>query len=68
MYTRLTKLTKIDDRECVTCIHYGTKECRIHSGEVQNCSKCPILAAALNQLYELENIVCESVADSETQK
>ena len=65
MYTRLTKLTKIDDRECITCIHCGTNECRIHSGEVQNCSQCPVLAAVFSQLYELENIVCELIESSE---
>ena len=58
MYTRLTKVNIINGQECVSCIHHGTELCRIHKGAT-NCGNCDVLAAILNQLYELENIIDE---------
>lgn len=58
MYTRLTKIITVEERECVTCIYYGTEMCRIHKG-VSDCGHCDVLAAILNQLHIFENIICE---------
>ena len=58
MYTRLTKTTTVEGRECVSCIYHGTEMCRIHKG-VPDCSHCEVFAAILNQLNAFENIICE---------
>lgn len=57
MYTRLTKAVKIEERECVSCIYYGTEMCRIHNG-IPDCIHCEVFAAILNQLHAFENIIC----------
>ena len=59
MYTRLTKTTTVDGRECVTCIYYGTEKCRIHNG-VAGCNQCDVLAAIINQLHAFEMAVFDS--------
>lgn len=55
MYTRLTKIVTVEERECVACIYYGTEMCRIHKG-IPDCSHCDVFAAILNQLNAFENI------------
>lgn len=57
MYTRLTKIVTVEERECVSCLYYGTVMCRIHKG-IPDCSHCDVFAAILNQLHCFENIIC----------
>lgn len=58
MYTRLTKTTTVEGRECVSCIFHGTEMCRIHKG-IPDCGHCDVFAAILNQLHAFENIIYE---------
>jgi Fe-S-cluster containining protein len=62
MYTRLTKVIEIDDEQYVTCVYYGTKKCHIHRTRAKNCGQCPMFAAILNQLNELEDILFEEIS------
>lgn len=63
MYTRLTKLTKVDGRECVSCAFYGTEMCHIHKG-ANDCLHCEVFAAILNQLYAFEEVVLKQSDES----
>ncbi len=67
MYTRLTKTTTAEGRECVSCIYYGTERCRIHKG-ISDCNHCEVFAAILNQLHAFEDIFCEASRDIEAEK
>ena len=67
MYTKLTKITTVEGRECVSCIYHGTEMCRIHSG-IANCSQCEVFAAILNQLYMFEEILCEANEEKQNKK
>lgn len=58
MYNKLTKIVKVEGRECVACINYGTEMCHIHKGH-PDCIHCPMFAAILNQLYAFEEIIDE---------
>ena len=62
MYTKLTKVVTVEERECVACIYHGTEMCRIHKG-IPDCSHCDVFAAILNQLNAFENIICEECQD-----
>lgn len=64
MYEKLTKVIKIDGRECVTCALYGTDKCRIHScGEshTPDCAHCEMFGAILNQLNAFEELVADTL-------
>lgn len=67
MYTRLTKTTIIEGRECVSCIFHGTEMCRIHKG-ISDCGHCDVFAAILNQLHAFEEVICEDTQDIKTEK
>lgn len=67
MYTRLTKTTTIEGRECVSCIFHGTEMCRIHKG-ISDCGHCDVFAAILNQLHAFENIIYEERQDTKAEK
>ena len=67
MYTRLTKTITIGERECVSCIYYGTEQCRIHKG-IPSCIHCDVFAAILNQLHGFENIIYEEHQDIKLEK
>ena len=67
MYTRLTKTTIIEGRECVSCIFYGTEMCRIHKG-ISDCGHCDVVAAILNQLHTLENILLDECQGIKAEK
>lgn len=54
MYTKLTKVVTVDDRECVTCAFYGTDECRIHTRKITDCAHCEMMGAMINQLHAFE--------------
>lgn len=56
---RLTKITKIDGGECISCVFFGTPECQIHKGKVEKCSQCFVWGAILNKLYMIEEIMDE---------
>ena len=57
MYTRLTKVAKVDGRECVSCAFYGTSKCRIHKeSNTTDCAHCDVMGAILNQLHAFEEI------------
>lgn len=58
MYTRLTKVITVGERECVSCAYHDTQMCHIHKG-TPDCSHCEVFAAILNQLNAFEEIVCE---------
>ena len=64
MYTRLTKTVKVDETECIACIHYGTEMCRIHNG-TPDCGRCEVFAAILNQLNAFEDIFTELTEQTE---
>ena len=64
MYTRLTKVVTIKERECVTCIYQGTDMCRIHNG-IPDCSHCDVFAAILNQLHAFEEIICTDTPNTD---
>lgn len=55
-YKPLTKKIKINNQECITCINYGTSNCKIHKKEATGCHNCPVLSAMLNQLYAFESV------------
>lgn len=57
---RLTKTIKIGGREVVTCIHYGTPECRIHSNGTMNCPTCECCFAIYDKLNMLEDMLTRS--------
>lgn len=67
MYTRLTKTTIIEGRECVSCIFHGTEMCRIHKG-ISDCGHCDVFAAILNQLHAFEEVIYEDAQDIKTEK
>lgn len=67
MYTRLTKTTTVEGRECVSCIFHGTEMCRIHKG-ISDCGHCDVFAAILNQLHAFENIIYEERQDTKAEK
>ena len=67
MYTRLTKTTIIEGRECVSCIFHGTEMCRIHKG-ISDCGHCDVFAAILNQLHAFEEVVFEETQDIKAEK
>lgn len=61
MYSRLTKKTIIDGKECVSCVYNGTEMCQIHKdNDVDNCGKCPVFAAILNLLCAFEDVYEEN--------
>jgi len=61
MYTKLTKVVKIDERECVACAFYGTEKCRIHKdSNTPDCCHCEVMGAILNQLRAFEEVFVES--------
>ena len=61
MYTKLTKVVKLDDgRECVACAFFGTEKCHIHKkNDNAGCGCCEVFAAILNQLHTFEDIYDE---------
>lgn len=67
MYTRLTKTTVVEGRECVSCAFHGTKMCRIHNG-IPDCGHCDVFAAILNQLHAFEDAFCEECQDIQSKK
>ena len=67
MYTRLTKTTTVEGRECVSCIFHGTEMCRIHKG-ISDCGHCDVFAAILNQLHAFEKIIYEEHQDIRDEK
>ena len=63
MYARLIKKVEGNaGEECVSCIYYGTTECRLHTG-VEDCAHCPMLAAIFNQLYYYEDAMYSDKGD-----
>ena len=64
MYTKLTKVVTVEERECVTCIYYGTSMCRIHNN-IPDCCHCNVFAAILNQLHAFEEVICGEGNDTE---
>ena len=56
---KLTKITEIDGRECVTCAFYGTERCPIHNDNktISDCAHCEVFGAILNQLHQFEEII-----------
>lgn len=60
MYTKLTKIIKVDGAECVACAYFGTEECRIHKEEgTPDCCHCRVMGAILNQLHAFEEAITE---------
>lgn len=58
MYTKLTKVIKIDNRDTVCCAFYGTEKCRVHmQGKEPDCGRCVVMGAILNQLHAFETML-----------
>ena len=58
-YTRMTKTTNIDGRECISCVLYGTDKC------TGNCAVCPVWGAILKQLWAFEEVFAEDLNSKE---
>lgn len=58
---RLTKTVESQGREVVTCIHYGTPQCRVHSNGTMNCPTCECCFAIYDKLNRLEVLLGEGI-------
>lgn len=63
MYKKLTKITTVDNKECVACACFGTKMCQLHNGAL-DCGHCPMFAAILNQLHTFETVVEDTTIEN----